>query len=111
MKRQIDNSTTPPIDWSCCCVCGDDDNGLRLTTDGIKTLAANFLKHWDDEVLAFDSKKVTDKYVNSKPDFFFWGVRWQITLDTTTTVRKSIAIINVIRKYGHCRRKGQSRYH
>ena len=56
------------INWSCCCICGADGS-LRSTGEGIKTLADNFLKHWEDDVLDFNPKKITENTVNNKPDF------------------------------------------
>ena len=56
------------INWSCCCICGADGS-LRSAGEGIKSLADNFLKHWEDDVLDFNPKKITENTVNNKPDF------------------------------------------
>ena len=52
------------MDWdSTCCICGDGGDDLRGTPEGISSLAGQFVEYWKNEVLPFDSERITTKSV------------------------------------------------
>ena len=79
------------IEWEECCLCDGEEKGdLRSTTNGIVTLAGQFVEFWKNGLLPFNLAKITTNYVvgedgTEHPDFERVMLRNQQNIIITVT--------------------------
>ena len=79
------NENNKENDWqtnSSCCICDVVGGDLRSSSEGIESLAQNFLEFWKNGVLPFDSSKITSENAvgsdgKEHPDFKSPMVRYK----------------------------------
>ena len=75
MEMEVEEVEVVEKEWDECCICnGEKGDTLRANTVGIESLAQQFLEFWKNDVLPFDSAKITTKFVIGEdgikyPDF------------------------------------------